>query len=85
MLAARGDTTQFRHRQVRWEGLITFSKQICFCFLTEKVDAIAPYLLCINQLYISALKSERLPLFVVYIDTIYGIHLKEQIQIVSQN
>ena len=34
---------------------------------------------------ISALKSERLPLCVVYIDNIYGPHLKEQIQIVSQN
>jgi hypothetical protein len=31
------------------------------------------------------LKSERLPLFVVYIDNIYRLQLKEQIQIVSQN
>jgi hypothetical protein len=42
---------------VRWEGLIMFSKQ-----KHTKGYAIVPPLLCMNQEYISALKSERLPL-----------------------
>jgi hypothetical protein len=27
IFAARGDMTQFRHRNVRWEGIIMISKQ----------------------------------------------------------
>jgi hypothetical protein len=32
MLAARGDIAQFRHREVRWEGLIMFSRKIITVF-----------------------------------------------------
>ena len=32
MFAARGDIAQFRHREVRWEGLIMFSTQIMTVF-----------------------------------------------------
>jgi hypothetical protein len=56
-----------------------------YCFLTEKGDAIVPPLLCMNQEYISAVKSERLPFFWVYIDNIYGLRLKGQTNILSQN
>jgi hypothetical protein len=56
-----------------------------YCFLTEKGDAIMPPLLCMNQEYISTLKSERLPFFGIYIDDIYSLHLKGQTQILSQN
>jgi hypothetical protein len=39
------------------------------CILRYELrDAMVPPLLCINQEYISALNSERLPLFLVYID-----------------
>jgi hypothetical protein len=44
-----------------------------------------PPLLCMNREYISALKSERLRVFFVYIDNIYSLHLKGQTQILSQN
>jgi hypothetical protein len=44
-----------------------------------------PPLLCMNREYISALKSERLRFFFVYIDNIYSLHLKGQTQILSQN
>jgi hypothetical protein len=32
MFAARGDIAQFRHREVRWEGLIMFSRKIITVF-----------------------------------------------------
>jgi hypothetical protein len=35
MVATRGDIAQFRHREVRWEGLIIFSRQNNYCFLTK--------------------------------------------------
>ena len=54
MFAARGDIAQYRHREVRWEGLIMFSRQIITVFL------------CMNRKYISGLKSERLPLFGIH-------------------
>ena len=41
MSAARGDVNQSRHREVRWEGLIMFSKQ-----KHTKGYAIMPPLLC---------------------------------------
>jgi hypothetical protein len=37
-----------------------------------------------NQEYISALKSERLSLLLVYIDNIYGLHLEGKTQILGQ-
>ena len=58
MSAARSDVNQSRHREVRWEGLIMFSKQT-----HTKGYAIVPRRLCMNQEYIYDLKSERLPLF----------------------
>ena len=58
MSAARGDANQSRHREVSWEGQLIFSKQ-----KHTKGYAIVPPLLCMNQEYISDLKSERLPLF----------------------
>jgi hypothetical protein len=33
MFAARGDIAQYRHREVRWEELIMFSRQIITVFL----------------------------------------------------
>ena len=36
MFAARGDIAQFRHREVRWEGLIMFSRQIITVFWRKK-------------------------------------------------
>jgi hypothetical protein len=57
MSAARGDANQSRHREARWEGLTLFSKQKHI-----KGCTIVPPLLCMNQKYISDLKSERLPL-----------------------
>jgi hypothetical protein len=54
MFAARGDIAQYRHREVRWEGLIMFSRQIITVFL------------CMNRKYIPGLKSERLPLFGIH-------------------
>jgi hypothetical protein len=56
---ARYFCNRSRYREVSWVGLIMFSKQT----ITEKKVAIVPPLLCMNQYYISALKSERLPLF----------------------
>jgi hypothetical protein len=32
MFATRGDIAQFRHREVRWEGLILFSRQTITVF-----------------------------------------------------
>ena len=64
MFAVRVDVTQFRHREVRLGGANNVFKVENDCFLTEKKgDAIVPPLLSMNQLYISALKSEHLPLF----------------------
>ena len=58
MFAARGDVNQSRHQEVRWEGLTMVSKQ-----KHTKGYALVPPLLCMNQEYISDLKSERLLLF----------------------
>jgi hypothetical protein len=59
------------------------SKQRITVFCQKKKDVIVPPHLCMNQDYISALKSERLPLFLVCIDNIYGLHLKGQTLILS--
>ena len=76
---------QCGHREVNWVGLIMLSKQRITVFCQKKKDVIVPPHLCMNQDYISALKSERLPLFLVCIDNIYGLHLKGQTLILSQN
>jgi hypothetical protein len=49
MFAARGDIAQFRHREVRWEGLIMFSRKIITVFWQQKRDTIVPPLLCMNR------------------------------------
>ena len=74
IFAARGDITHFRHREMRWEGLIMISKQINTVFGVQMWDAIMQPLLCMNQEYISALKSERLPLF-WYTLIIYTVYI----------
>ena len=61
--AARSNVTQFRHRVVRLGGANNVFKVEKYCFRQKKGDAIVPPLLCMNQEYISALKSEWLPLF----------------------
>ena len=42
IFAAMGDITQFRHRDVRWEGLIMISKHQMTVFLGKQCDAIVP-------------------------------------------
>jgi hypothetical protein len=53
MFAARGDIAQFWHREVRWEGLIMFSRQIITVFWQKKGDTIVQPLLCMNREKIS--------------------------------
>ena len=65
--------SQFRHREVRWEGLIMISNKTILLSEEKKWDAVVQILLCANQEYIFALNSERLPLirYTLIIFTVY--------------
>jgi hypothetical protein len=85
MLAVRGDATQFRHREVRLGGANNVFKVENDCFLTEKKGMQLFHLSLVWTNCTSPLWNLNVYLFLVWIDNIYGLHLKEQIQILSQN
>ena len=80
-----GNISQFRHREVRWEGLIMIAKQTITVFWGKKVGcdrANSPLYEPGVHLRFEIWTSTS---FLVYIDNIYGLHLKGQTQILSQN
>jgi hypothetical protein len=60
IVLASKDNTMAKHRIYLRANNVSKVKNTV---LTEKGDAIMPPLLCMNQEYISTVKSERLPLF----------------------
>ena len=84
MFAARGDIAQFQHREVRWEGLIIFSRQIITVFW-QKRGIRSCHLSFVWTGSTSLVWNLNAYLFLVYIDNMYGLHLKGQTQILSQN
>ena len=83
LFATRGDIAEFRHCEVRWEGLIMFSRQTITVFWRKIGDAIVPPLFVWTR-STSPVWNQDAYLFLVCIDNIYGLHLKGQTHIDSK-